>query len=132
MGKKKKSKASLQPKLPDRDRWYRLMGQFDESTKKATPISGAFLRGKLDNITIVEVEKGFPEDKLGELGQWLEGHSIEAMIVTEGIKFLRLGPATPDQNAILEAHYAEANKPPPREGPPEPKLDPHAIEGRSI
>lgn len=108
MAKKKKFKASLTPTLPNKEQWFALTAQFDDKDIAATPISGAFIRGKLKDIVIVEVSRDFPQDKFGELGAWLESHGIEAMIVQEGIRFLKLAPANKDQQRILEAHFQES------------------------
>jgi hypothetical protein len=109
VAKKKKSKASLVPRLPDRERWYALTAQFDDKDLAATPIAGAFFRGPLKDIVIVEVQRDFPQDKFGELGAWLEQHGIEAMIVQEGIRFLKIAPADETQQKVLEQHFEKAS-----------------------
>lgn len=105
--KKKKSKASLAPKLPDRERWYQLVAMFDDQDLRATPIKGAFFRGALDKLTIVEVQKDFPDEQYGPLASWLENNGIEAIVVKEGVRFLRIKPATKAEAEVLDKHMAE-------------------------
>lgn len=94
--KKKKTKKT---------EWYELISYFDPDEIKPVPVEGrVFLMGAVNDIPIVEVARDTPEDKLESLAQWLEEAGIEALVVTEGVKFLRLRPAKPAECAVLEEH----------------------------
>jgi hypothetical protein len=106
------AKPKKPKRKPSRARpgWYQLVSYFKDADLEATPIAGAFFRGVLEEMVIVEVPKNFHEEKLGELAVWLENNGIKAMVVQEGIRFLKIKPATADQRAVLEAHHREEQK----------------------
>lgn len=105
MGKKQNSKHER--RLPDKERWYRLEAVFDDKNLAATAIRGAFFRGALDKLMVVEVQADFPDEQYGALAKWLENHGIEAMVVKEGVRFLKIAPADKGEQEVLEAHYLE-------------------------
>jgi len=105
VGKPKKPKRKR--RLQDKEQWYQLVSMFDDKDIQTTPIKGAFFRGVLDKTVIVEVQQNFPQEQYGPLAEWLEKNGIEAMVVKEGVRFLKIRPATEDQETVLETHYQE-------------------------
>ena len=147
MGKKKSSKH--QRRLPDKERWYKLEAVFDDQDYVATPIKGAWFRGALDKVILVEVNEEFPQDQYGPLASWLESKGIDAMVVKDTVRFLKIAPASKAESALLDTHYekaeakrqadaeaaeaaaeAEAKAEPevPAEEPPEPEATPAGAE----
>jgi len=122
----------------DYEHWYEVVEYFDASEIKRLPVDGgsAFIMGKLDDVTIVEVGKGTPMEAVKRLGEWLKENGIDALLVSEGVKFMKLRPASEDQAAKLDRYEqvkreAEPDKPPAPEGPPEPEHIPEEFEGRA-
>lgn len=120
----------------DYEHWYEVVEYFDASEIKRLPVDGgdAFIMGKLDDVTIVEVGKGTPMDVVQRLGAYLKEHGIDALLVSEGVKFMKLKPASEDQATKLDMYEqtkrAEPDKPPAPEGPPQPEHIPEEYEGQ--
>jgi len=125
----------------DYEHWYEVTEYFDASEIKRLPVDGgdAYIMGKLDDVTIVEVGKGTPMDVVKRLGGYLKDNGIDALLISEGVKFMKLKPASEDQAAKLDRYEQtkraepepEPDKPPPPEGPPEPEHIPEEFEGRA-
>jgi hypothetical protein len=124
----------------DTEHWYEVVEYFDADAIQKLPVDGgsAFIMGKLDEVNIVEVGKGTPMDAIKRLGEWLKENGIDALLVSEGVKFMKLRPATDTQSEKLDRYEqtrrdaeSEADKPPLPEGPPEPKHIPEEFEGRA-
>lgn len=97
----KKSKKKKAPKAG----WYELVAHFDAHKIKAIPVEGrAFLMGAVSGINVVEVSRDTPDEQLAQLASWLDAQGIEAIVVSEGVRFMKLKPATPEENEVLEAH----------------------------
>lgn len=85
--------------------WYELVAHFDADKIKAVPVEGrAFLMGKINQIHVVEVARATPQEQLGKLASWLEENGIEAIVVSEGVRFMKLKPVTDAEYDMLEAH----------------------------
>jgi hypothetical protein len=104
----------------DYEHWYEVVEYFDASEIKRLPVDGgnAYIMGKLDDVTIVEVGKGTPMDVVKRLGGYLKDNGIDALLVSEGVKFMRLKPATDEQAAKLDMYEQT-----PREPEPEPAVE---------
>jgi hypothetical protein len=90
----------------DYEHWYEVTEYFDASEIKRLPVDGgeAYIMGKLDDVTIVEVAKKTPMDVVKRLGEWLKENGIDALLVSEGVKFMKLKPASEDQAAQLDRY----------------------------
>ena len=88
------------------EHWYEVIEYFDASEIKRLPVEGgdAFIMGKLDDVTIVEVGKGTPMDAVKRLGEWLKENGIDALLVSEGVKFMKLRPASENQATKLDMY----------------------------
>jgi hypothetical protein len=105
-------------RMPDKVRregehWYELLEHFDAAKIERLPVKEgrAFILGRLAGLTIVEVSRAFlgdvgPDEEqqaIARLGKWLESNGIEALIVTEGVRFLKLATVAPEMEAKLDA-----------------------------
>jgi len=88
----------------DYEHWYEVIEYFDASEIKRLPVDGgsAYIMGKLDEVTIVEVGKATPMEAVQRLGEWLKENGIDALLVSEGVKFMKLRPANEEQAAKLD------------------------------
>jgi hypothetical protein len=92
--------------------WYELEAYFDSLEGEPIPVqNGGFMRGILEDILVVEVEKGTPMAQINALGSYLNSVGIKALVVEHGIRFVRLKEVTGDQekklNEILAEHKAK-------------------------
>jgi len=109
----------------DTEHWYEVIEYFDADAIQKLPVDGgsAFIMGKLDEVNIVEVGKGTPMDAIKRLGEWLKENGIDALLVSEGVKFMKLRPATDSQSEKLD-RYEQARRD--TEPEPEPEAEPEA------
>lgn len=108
----------------DYEHWYEVIEYFDASEIKRLPVDGgdAYIMGKLDAVTIVEVGKGTPMDVVKRLGGYLKDNGIDALLVSEGVKFMKLRPATEEQAAKLDM-VEQARREAAPEAEPEPEAE---------
>jgi hypothetical protein len=87
------------------EHWYELIEHFDAHAIQRLPVKQgrAFIMGQLNSMTVVEVSRDMGQEALAKLGQWLEDNGIEALIVTEGIRFLKIGTVAPEIETQLDA-----------------------------
>jgi hypothetical protein len=87
--------------------WYELEEYFDEKQKKIIGVNeSGYMLGVLEDFVVVQVPEDYPLVDLDLLGNRLADMGIKALIVKEGIRFLRLREITGEQekklNEILE------------------------------
>lgn len=88
------------------EHWYELVEHFDAKDIKRIPVESgkAYVMGRLDHLVVVEVARGTSQQGLADLGAWLERHKIQALIVTEGVKFVKLRSVSEEDEAKLDAY----------------------------
>jgi hypothetical protein len=122
MGEKSQSRAQLRARIerleeklkryekPDQlrkegEHWYELVEHFDARHIERLPVKDgrAFIMGRLDEAVVVEVSKETDQQKLVQIGQWLEKHGLDSIIVTDDIRFVKLRPCTEEIERKLDA-----------------------------
>jgi len=99
-GKKKPKSDTLRQKG---DHWYEVVDLFD-----ANQIQGigdrVFIMGKLDDVVVVEMPKHFTPELAQTLGDRLKRVGITSVcfVVPEGVRFLKLSPLSPVEEAKLD------------------------------
>lgn len=93
--------------------WYALESFFDPKLIESTPIEdGGFMMGALEDWIVVEVKADWSPEKIQAIGDRLTAIGINALVIHEGIRFLRLRAITGGEearlNEILEAQKAPA------------------------
>lgn len=86
--------------------WYRVVEYFDEKPQPMrVPVDApSYLLGKIGEIRIVQVPKSTTRETAEQLGTWLKDHGVEALIVMEGVTFMKLRLADSAEAAVLDAH----------------------------
>lgn len=88
--------------------WYRVVEYFDEPQQMRVPLPVAsYLLGKIGEVRIVEVPRSTSRETVEQLGTWLKENGVEALIVQEGVKFLKLVQATEAEGRVLDAHAVQ-------------------------
>lgn len=100
--KRKPNKLRLAKKY-----WYELEAYFDPKEIEAIPVlDGGFMMGILEDFVVVEVSKDKSMEEINMLGAYLEKSGLKALIVREGIKFLRLTEVDKEKVVELDAILA--------------------------
>lgn len=95
--------------------WYEIKAYFDPRNAVATPVEDSgFMIGVLEEFVVVEVPESFSQDAIMRIGAQLSDIGVKALVVREGIRFLKLSGCAPEQerqlDAIVEAQRREAGK----------------------
>ena len=114
----------------DYEHWYEVIEYFDASAIERLPVDGgdAYIMGKLDEVNIVEVGKGTPMEAIKRLGGYLKENGIDALLVSEGVKFMKLRPASEDQASKLDRYEQTKRAEPEAEPAPMPEAEPESAE----
>jgi hypothetical protein len=88
------------------EHWYELLEYFDPEKIQKLPVKDgrAFIMGRLDGVTIVEVGSDMPQAQIAKLGTWLKENGIEALVVSAGVRFLKLATVSDELEATLDEH----------------------------
>jgi hypothetical protein len=95
--------------------WYGIEDYFDPTQIEAVPVKGAgFMMGVLEDMVVIEVPKAMASDNnLVRLGQQLSSMGIKALIIQEGVRFLRLRSVSDEERNKLDAIVAARMQPQP-------------------
>ncbi len=96
--KRKPNKLRLAKKY-----WYELEGYFNPKAIEAIPVlDGGFMMGILEDFVVVEVPSDKSTEAINKLGAYLQSAGLKALIVQEGIRFLRLTEVTKEKATELD------------------------------
>lgn len=97
--------------------WYELEAFFDPKLIEATPIENSgFMLGILEDFVVVEYKKDMTSEAIDQIGHKLNAMGLKAMMVPEGIRFMRLRGVTDEEERTMnefmeDRKAAEAEKP---------------------
>lgn len=94
------------------EHWYELTAAFDPNQIRMLPLPDgkrAFLMGVLDDLVIVEVPKDTSTDTARAFQEFLrrQGLKSAAIVVTDGVQFMRIRRVEDKQARALDAKLAE-------------------------
>lgn len=97
------------------EHWYELVEYFDASNieRIAGPGGGsAYLMGILDHAIIIEVPKDTPDDEIRGFTRMLKENGISSpvLVVTAGVRFLKLGSVDEDTERKLDAAEVKSHE----------------------
>jgi hypothetical protein len=117
------------PLLAGKTAWYEVVEYFDSEKRTALPVAQgkAFILGNLEQnpgITIVEVDDAMDAAHVRRLGEWLSNAGIEALIMNDSVRFMKLRRASLEDvkhlmSVPLAVPHVEGDEVP-TESPPEP------------
>ena len=82
--------------------WYELEMYFDEKARELIGVNeSGFMRGVLEDFVIVQVPEDKSIEEINVLGIRLADMGIKALVVKEGITFLRLREVSGEQESTL-------------------------------
>jgi len=84
------------------EHWYELVEHFDPQLIERMPLKKGrgFIMGRLDAFTVIEVND---DVEVEHVGKWLAERGIRALIVKEGIRFLKLRTVSAEMEGKLDA-----------------------------
>jgi hypothetical protein len=104
--------AKYKPRLMPGEQWFEVVSCFDPARIEHFPYGPngerAFVLGALDKLLVVEVPRTMDGESIGALGRHLSESGKEALIVSEGIRFLRLRALSVSEERDIERQIKEA------------------------
>jgi len=105
-------KDKYKPRLMPGAQWFEIVSCFDPAKYEHFTYGPngerAFVLGSLDKLLVVEVPKSAHNESVREIGRHLSESGKEAIIVSEGIRFLRLRALTVNEERDVERQIKEA------------------------
>jgi tRNA(Met) C34 N-acetyltransferase TmcA len=96
--------------------WYALEDYFDAHKIEAMPVKGSgFMLGTLEDMVVVEVPEHFSPAAIQGIGDSLTSIGIKALVIREGIRFLRLRAVEDQERARLDTIVATRDQQTPTE-----------------
>jgi len=69
-----------------------------------------FVRGRIKDITVVEVPSGMPRELVTKMGEQLAESGITALIVSDAVKFMNLRALTDEEEELFREQKPQASQ----------------------
>lgn len=66
-----------------------------------------FVRGRLDDLFWIEVPADMPHEHVQALGETLQAQNVNAMIMSDQIRFVKMRMCSPEEEEVLDEHDKE-------------------------
>ncbi len=106
-----KRSKNQRPALAPGERWFELLDAFDPANaKRILPklANRTFIRGKIGETMVVEIPKDATADVVQAIQRSLAAMGHDALIVTEGIRFLKVRVCSLTEGHDIESRMKEA------------------------
>jgi hypothetical protein len=99
----KRKRASVARKPGEH--WYQIVEYFDPDGIQTLPMKqgSSYIMGSIGDMVIVSVSRDTNQATVERLGEYLSEHGLEALIVSEGVTFLKLRLADHKEEKKLDA-----------------------------
>lgn len=101
--KKRKASRGRAQHAKGASRWYEMTAAFDPTLAEAVTLKDSgFMRGMVEDFLVVQVEETMSVEKVQALGEHLNRMGVKALVIKQGVEFLRLRVCSREQEKQLD------------------------------